>query len=242
MEDSRRLAMNALDSASRGLDSGHKMLMAGLATQLELAQKTGTDAIHYYENDLLPTIERIVREAIDKAVILYDNHLAAVVNDNLLPFYNERIIPVYSERIYPVYNENILPAYMEHVAPAVKTIEGEMSVAIQKSQEGVQMAREKGALLVEGTSTAVLELIDQKNRVENKKHISLPEWLHQILEHASRDGKWAVEKLFQGFLLIVAILCRSLIFRIVGYLLSWIWFFCPLRLFVRARNGRGKVD
>jgi hypothetical protein len=228
--------MHALDSTSRGLDSGHKMLMAGLATQLAMAQKTGTDVMHYYEHDLLPAIEKIVREAMTKAVTMYDNHVAEHVNNNLLPFYNERIIPVYNERIYPVYNENILPVYMEHVSPAVKTIESEVSVAIQKSQEGVQLAREKSALLVEETSTAVLELIDETDRVDKSM---LPQWLYQILDHASRDGEWAVEKLFRGLLIIVAILCRSLIFRILGYVLSWIWFFCPLRLFVRARPKEG---
>ena len=238
LEDSRRLVMNALDSTSRGLDGGHKMLMAGLATQLELAQRAGTDVKLYFENDLLPAIEKLVREAMDTAVAMYDNHLAAPVNNNLLPFYNERIYPVYNERIYPVYNENILPVYMEHVSPAVKTIESEMAVAIQKSQEGVQLAREKSATIVEETSAAVLELIkEDTNRVVDKN--MLLQWLYQILDHASRDGNWAVEKLFRGLLVIVAILCRSLIFRIIGYVLSWIWFFCPLRLFARARPKEG---
>ncbi len=212
------------------------MLMAGLATQIELAQRAGTDVMHYFENDLLPTIEKIVREVLDKAMTMYDNHLAAPVNNNLLPFYNERIYPVYNERIYPVYKENILPVYMEHVSPAVKTIEDEMAVALQKSQEGVQLAREKSALLVKETSTALLELIDDDtNRVADKS--MLPQWLYQILDHASRDGEWAVEKLFRGLLILVAILCHSLIFRINGYVLSWVWFFCPLRLFVSTKNG-----
>jgi len=215
-EKSRRLVMNALDGASRGLDSGHEIIMA----QLDTLQKTGIDAMLYIDMDLLPAVERIVVEARDKVVALYAKHLAGPVTKNLLPLYNERI--------YPVYNQSLLPAYVEHVSPVVRRIEGEAAVAIVKSQEGARMARSKVAALVSETSNLVLE--------KNKEMKVLPSWLYGPLYKASLDGEWAVEKLNRVVMVLVIILTRSLIYRVIGFIFSLVWFFCPLRLLVGGRS------
>jgi hypothetical protein len=208
--------MNALDGASRGLDSGHEILMA----KLDTLQKTGTDAMLYFEKDLLPAVERIVAEARDKVAALYAKHLAGPVNKNLLPLYNERI--------YPVYNQSIVPAYVEHVSPVVRRIEGVAAVAIEKSQEGARMARSKAAALVRETSNIVLE--------KNKETKMLPSWLYGPLHKASLDGEWAVGKLTDAVMVLVIILSRSLIYRGIGFIFSLVWFFCPLRLLVGGRS------
>ncbi|KAL3762797.1 hypothetical protein ACHAW5_008494 [Stephanodiscus triporus] len=215
-EDSRRFAMNALDGASRGLDSGHEFLM----TQLDTLQKMGADFMPYLDKVLLPAVERIVADARDKVVALYAKHLEGPVANNLLPLYNERI--------YPVYNRKILPAYMEHVSPVVRRIQEKAAVATQKSQEGAQMARSKAASLVRDTSNVLLE--------KNKEMTVLPGWLHGPLYRASLDGEWAVEKLLRVFMVFVIILSRSLIFRVIRLMFSLVWFFCPLRLLVKGRS------
>jgi len=228
-EDSRKFVTNALSGASRGLDSGHKTLMAGLGAQLELIQKTGGDIMLFIEKDLLPNIERIIGEGCDKAMAMYDKHLAAAVNENLIPLYNDQI--------YPVYNNKILPLYVEHVSPVVKTIEGEAAVAIQKSQEGVDMARSKAASLVKEASSMTLDLMEDI-KIDRK----LPVWLYELLNHSSVDGEWAVGILSKGLLILIVILCRSLITRIIGAIFSLVWFFCPLRLFVGGRQKTAEND
>lgn len=211
--------MDALDAASRGLEGGHAAIVAGLSAQLELAQRTGADVMTFIEEDLLPRMERIVGEACDKALELYDRHLAEAVNDNLVPLYNERIRPVYDERV--------LPAYREHVSPVVRTIEEEASVAIQKSREGALIARSKAASLVKEASDGALAKIG-----ESKMDSRLPRWLRRVLDEASASGEWVVDGLSRFLLFILAIACRSLFFRAVGSVFSLAWFFCPLRLLV----------
>jgi len=244
-EDSRKIIMNALSGASRGLDGGHKTLMAGLSTQLELVQNTGADVLQFIEKDLLPNIERIIGEGCDKAVAMYDKHLSAAVNENLLPLYNNHI--------YPVYNQKFLPVYLQHVSPVVNTIGGEATVAIQKSQEGVHIARSKAASLVKETSSKTLYLMEEKN-IDKK----LPGWLNELITHCATDGEWAVGMLSKVLITLIIIFFRPTIMRIVGVVFSLVWFFCPLRLFVGGRqntaeknatgdstrsttNGKGKV-
>lgn len=246
-EDSRRLVMNALDGASRGLDSSHEFLM----TQLDTLQKMGAGVMPYIDKVLLPAVERIVADARDMVVALYAKHLEGPVVDNLLPAIErivadardkvvalyakhlegpvaDNLLPLYNERIYPVYDRKILPAYVEHVSPVVRRIEEEAAVAIQKSQEGAQMARSRAASLVRDTSNVLLE--------KNKEMKVLPGWLYGPLYKASLDGEWAVEKLIRVFMVFVIILSRSLIFRVIRLMFSLVWFFCPLRLLVGGRS------
>ena len=221
--------MNVLNNAALGLEHGHKAIMAGLGNQLDLLQKTGGDVMVFIENDLLPNIERIVGEACDKALVLYNQHLAETVNENIIPLYNEHI--------YPIYDQKVLPVYMEHVSPVVKTIEGEAAVALRKSQEGVQLARTRAASLVTEAAHDVVDIVEKKQMNEK-----LPNWLYRFLNEASKDGDWVVDRLSKGLLICLAILCRSLIFRIIGAVFSLVWFFCPLRLFFGGGGKKKKTN
>ena len=210
--DSQQFATNMLNSISQGLDLGHQALIDGLSKQLEIIQQTGGDVLVFIKEDLLPKVEQIADETRDKALVLYTQHLAEAVNANLLPVYNDKVLPVYNE----------------HVSPVVKTIEAEVAVALQKSQEGVQMARTKAGTLVKETAGEIKEIdeIDEK----------LPQWLSRFLDEASVDGLMVVDKLCKVLFVVIAILCRSLIFRLIGILFSIIWYFCPLRLFVGKKT------
>jgi len=101
-------------------------------------------------------------------------------------------------------------------------------VALQKSQEGVQMARTKAGTLVKETAGEIKEI----NEIDEK----LPQWLSRFLDEASVDGLMVVDKLCKVLFVVIAILCRSLIFRLIGILFSIIWYFCPLRLFVGKKS------
>lgn len=222
-EDSRKLVSNALSNTGKALEGGHEKMMALLVTQLELVQNTGEDVMQYVETELLPTMEKIANEAHDKAVALYDEHLAEGVNEKLVPLINDHVLPVY--------NQHILPAYLQHVSPVVKTIEGEAVVALEKSQKEVQKARSGAAKLVKQSSSSALDVITEKE-IDSL----LPKWIMDLIAHSSKDGEWAVDRLCKGLLILIAILCRSLIYRIIGAMFSLVWFFCPLRLFVGGRR------
>ena len=217
-EDSRRLVLNAFDSASRGLDLVHDILIA----QVETLQKTGADIMQYTEKDLLPAVERIIVEARKKVAIMYAKHLEGPVTDNLLPLYNERM--------YPIYEQNILPAYVAHVSPVVRRIESEAAVAIHKTHDSARMAHSHAVTLVRDMSNVVIEKDEEKKM--------LPNWLYGTLHKASLDPEWAVKKLTKAVMMLVIILSRSIIYRFIGMFFSLIWFFCPLRLLVGVRSKK----
>ena len=201
--------------------------MAGLATQLQLIQNTGADAMDFLENELAPAIEKVAGEAYDKAAALYDEHLAAAVNEHIAPLFNQHVLPVY--------NQHILPMYMQHVSPVVKTIEDEAAVAIKKSQKEVQKARSGAANLVKQSSSTALDVMKEKE-IDSM----LPKWIVSFIAHSSKDGEWAVDKLSKALLILLIILCRSLIYRLIGLVFSVAWFFCPLRLFVGGKREVAK--
>lgn len=215
--------MGVVQSASNGLSQSQKILMDGLGTQLVKAQNVGSELVSYIENEVIPNVQRLMGEACDNAIALYEDHVATAMKQNVLPLYNDHVVPVYNELIYPVYKE--------HVSPIVKTIEKEAVVVIEASQKEAQKARSEAATLVKQSSTSAIKMIEEK-QVDGM----LPSILLSILDHSSKDGEWAVDRLWKGFIILAIILCRSLVFRVVGAILSLIWFFCPLRLFV----GRGE--
>ena len=236
-EDSQRFVNNVLDSATQGLDNGHKALADGFSTQLELVQSKASDGLVYVQNELLPSIRRFIGEATDKVSDLYDQHAADIVNTKLVPLYNEHVLPVYNEKVLPVYNEKVLPVYLEHVSPVVSTIKTEAAVALQKSQEGVQAARSNAALAVKEGAKSSIDII-QENKMDKK----LPTWLAKFLDDASDDGEEVVDILIKVVAFFLATMCRSLIFRTIGAVFSIVWFFCPLRLFFGGKKTTKKKN
>jgi len=236
-EDSQQFINNVMDSTTQGLDKGHKALAGGLSTQVELVQSKASDGLVYFQNELLPSIRRAVGEATDKASDLYDQHVADIVNTKILPLYNEHVFPVYNEKVLPVYNEKVLPVYMEHVSPVVETIKTEAAVALQKSQEGVQVARSNAALAVKEGAKSSIDIL-QENRMDEK----LPTWLASFLDDASANGEKVVDILIMVAAFFLVIMCRSLIFRTIGAVFSIVWFFCPLRLFFGGNKATKKKN
>eukprot|EP00581_Thalassiosira_minuscula_P016913 CAMPEP_0183711974 /NCGR_PEP_ID=MMETSP0737-20130205/7280_1 /TAXON_ID=385413 /ORGANISM="Thalassiosira miniscula, Strain CCMP1093" /LENGTH=756 /DNA_ID=CAMNT_0025940547 /DNA_START=80 /DNA_END=2347 /DNA_ORIENTATION=- len=227
-EDSRRFLTNAMDSVSRGFDNGHQQLVRSLSSQWDLAQSKGADALDYVKMEVFPEIERVASEAREKTIALYDEHLAEAVNQNL--------VPLYEQHVYPVYNQQILPLYKEHVSPVVKTIEEEASILADKSSKELQKVRSRAATLVKQSSSSALDVMKEKDMES-----MIPEWVVSQLVHTSEDGEWAVDGLSKGLLIVTVILCRSLILGLIGYILSWVWFFCPLRIFVPGSRRAKKT-
>lgn len=226
-EDSRRLIGDVFDEISWGLESGLEALAVGLSAQVDFVQSKGADSLQFIKDEVVPTIQRIASEAHNEVVALYDAHLAEAVNNNL--------VPLYDEHVYPLYNQHILPVYTEHVSPVVKTIKSEAAVVIEKSQNEVQRARTGAAGLVRQASTSALDVIEERE-IDGM----LPGWLISLVTHSSRDGEWAVDASCKWVSLLAAILCRSLIMRIIGAIFSLGWYFCPLRLFVGGRRKTGE--
>lgn len=227
-EDSGKIVAKGIKNARNGLEVSQEFLIDLFGKQLENVQRISGEVTLYIQKELIPSIQLTIHNGRVKAIALYDEHVADVVNKN--------VIPVYNEHIYPVYNQHIEPAYKQHVAPLVKTIEKEAAVAIEKSQKEAQKARSSAAILVKQSSSSAIKLIEEK-----EADSMLPSWILQKLKESSNDGESVVDTLCKGLLIVVVILCRSLIFRVIGFVLSIVWFFCPLRLFVR-RGGEISQD
>ncbi|KAL9180699.1 hypothetical protein ACHAXT_011152 [Thalassiosira profunda] len=240
-EDGKQFVVNFSGNVAVGLDTLHAELVDLL--------KSGYGRVTLFvEDEVLPSIRMVVTgaqekagplidttlekagEAMDatqeKAGELYDAHLAPVVNDKLVPVYNERVLPIY--------NEKILPVYTDHVSPVVKKIEGEAAVVLEKSKKEAQKARGEAAKLVKQGSSSALGVMKEKN-LSSK----LPAWFVDVVYESSKDGEWAVDILIKGLLVLLAYLCRGLIYWFVSTAFSIVWFFCPLRLFF---GGRRKTD
>ena len=223
-QDSGKIVTKGIEKVRNGIEVGQEFLVDLMGKQLATIQRIGSEMTLYIENELIPSFQLIVNNGRVKAIALYDEHLADVVNKN--------VIPVYNEHIYPVYNQNIQPAYKEHVAPIVKTIEKEAAVAITKTKKEATKARSSAATLVKQSSSSAIKLIEEK-----EADSILPSWIMQKLEQSSEDGESVVDALCKGLLILVLILCRSLIFRVIGIIFAIVWFFCPLRLLFRKSGS-----
>lgn len=262
-QDSRRLVQKALDGASEGLETSKQFASRGLktsyeflTTKMEMLQQMSADAMivghemfvrhldvlektwlevkGHMNEKVLPTVENAAVDARKKASLLYEKHLEVHVNTHLVPIYNEKIYPVYNEKIYSVYDETILPVYVMHVSPVIKQMKILTKDAIEISHDGIKKAHSKAATFAQEISIAVLE--------KNKSKEVLPPWLATIVSHASTDGEWAVNNLFGGIVILIFIALRRYVryflFRMIGFIFSMVWLFCPLRV---CMGGRPKV-
>jgi len=225
-QDSEQLIGRSMQRARSSLDQSQKVLMDTFSKQFAAAERTCGDIMVFLEKQVVPSIHLFIHNGRDKATALYEEHLAEVVN--------KHVIPLYNQHIYPVYNQHIHPAYKQHIAPIVKTIEKEAAVAIETSRKEARKARSKAAELVKTLSSSAIKLIEDKeaDRI-------LPSWFLTKLEQSSKDGESAVDTLWIGLLILLLILCRSLIYRSIGFFFSLFWFFCPLRLLVRRSRKVG---
>ena len=263
-QDSRRLVQKALDGASEGLETSKQFASRGLktsyeflTTKMEMLQQMSADAMivghemfvrhldvlektwlevkGHMKEKVLPTVENAAVDARKKASLLYEKHLEVHVNTHLVPIYNEKIYPVYNEKIYPVYDETILPVYVMHVSPVIKQMKILTKDAIEISHAGIKKAHSKAATFAQEISIVVLE--------KNKMKEVLPPWLATIVSHASTDGEWAVNNLFGGIAILIFIALRRYVryflFRMIGFIWSVVWLFCPLRL---CMGGRPKLS
>lgn len=259
-QDSRRLVQKALDGASEGLETSKQFANRGLETSyeflttkmemlqqmsanaiivghemfvrhLDVLEKTRLEVKEHMKENVLPKVKSAVVDAGEKAILFYEKHLEVHVNTHLVPIYNEKIYPVYNEKIYPVYDETILPVYVMHVSPIIKQMKILTKDAIEISHAGIKKAHSKAATFAQEISIVVLE--------KNKTKDVLPPWLATIVSHASTDGGWAVNNLFGGIAILIFIALRSYVkyflFRMIGFIWSVVWLFCPLRLCMGGR-------
>lgn len=217
-EDSRKLVLNALANTKNGLSG-----------QVQFVQDKSANLVLFIEEELIPKVEKAMGEACEmalevynelssKALVLYNDHLAAAVN--------EKIVPVLDEHLYPVWNKKVVPLIdqcTEHVSPIVKTIDKETRKKVTKARTGI-------APRLESWASSFIKFA-QTNKFFDK----LPTYVSTQLTRASKDGQWALDNLVYGYLVLVVVLFRSLIFRIF-------WFFCPLRLFFRKGKSPKKKN
>lgn len=201
-------------------DSKRLIASAWNSVNRELENK-GSDVMMFIESEILPKLLRIAGEVNSKAAALYGAHLAEIVDENFVP----------------IFNQHILPVYMEHVSPVVKTIKGEAAVVIEKSSKEARKARSGAGKLVRQSSSSALGAMK-----EREIDSMLPVSLVTLLVRSSKDGEWAVDRLFKGLLIVIAILCRALILRMIWAMCSLVWFFCPLRLFAGGRPEKTCVE
>ena len=223
-EDSRKLVLNAIANTKDGISGTQKLLSDGIHGQVQLVQDKSANVVQFIEEEIIPRVEKAMGEACEmalesyneissKALVLYNAHLAAAINENIVPMLDEHIYPVWSQMAIPLIDQ-----CTEHVSPIVKSIDEETRKTVTKARAGISPRLESMALS--------LIKFAQKNNLFNK----IPTFLSSLLTQASEDGQWAVDKILRAYLVLIAVLFRSTIFRII-------WFFCPLRLFFRRQKS-----
>lgn len=226
-EDSRKLVLNALANTKNGLTGTQKLLSNGLGGQVQFVQDKSANVVLFIEEELIPKVEKAMGEACEialeayndlssKALVLYNDHLAVVVN--------EKIVPVLDEHVYPVWKKKAVPLIdqcTEQVSPIVKTIDKETRKKVTKARAGI-------APRLESWASSFMKYA-QKNNFSDK----MPKYVSSQLTRAAEDGQWALDSFVYGYLLLVVVLFRSMIFRVI-------WFFCPLRLFFRKEKPAKK--
>lgn len=217
-EDSRRILSDVLQKARTGLGQSEeiaknaaKSASVEVGRQLQRAQSASSDGLMLVEKEFLPRVQQFLADAQKKAASLYDTHLAEIVNKQILPFFNQHFRPV----------------YQEHFAPIVKLVNEEVEMTMKKLRNEAEKARVKAVALVEENCSSAVRMIKR-----NKRDDQIPAFVMNWLRDSSKDGTNVVENMWRALLILVVILCRPLIRAIIRKILSIIWFFCPLRLFV----------
>mmetsp|Transcript_4370 Transcript_4370/g.9026 ORF Transcript_4370/g.9026 Transcript_4370/m.9026 type:complete len:800 (-) Transcript_4370:39-2438(-) len=225
-EDSRRILSDVLQKARTGLGQSEeiaknaaKSASVEVGRQLQRAQSASSDGLMLVEKEFLPRFQKFLADAQKKAASLYAAHLAEIVNKQILP----------------VYNQHFRPVYQEHFGPIVKLVNKEVEITIEKLRNQAEKARVKAVALVEETCSSAIRMIKRNKRAEQR-----PAFVMNWLRDSSKDGTNFVENMWRALLILVVILCRPLIRAIIRKIMSIIWFFCPLRLFVSL--GRSKKE
>jgi len=210
---------------------------ASLVSASQFVMETATDASirardlasEHYEKDLMPLLAPLIAKVKD----LYEEHIAEIVEDILVPMFKEKVLPVYEEKVLPVYEEHVVTAYRDLVTPAINDLANQAKMATnQASDAAVQTHRE----LIRGVQTS------SRNVVGLVDDAIVPSAMTRFIEKIEKNAEDIVDLTLMITAGVLLFIFRSNFLQLAIWVLMMpfriFWFFCPLRFFVG--NGSTK--
>jgi hypothetical protein len=239
--------MDALRTAQRAttlkLKQGEQFLQNVVHSASELA-KTSFVHVVTFKDDSTASVARHLSQASEsvvpykkKANVLYDQHLKDHVDASF-----QKANVLYDQHLKE-HVEKARPHYEKHVVPPVEKAKSVVVEAIDVTNQARSAAYARVVTEFQVTCPKLVSLcVDLK---ENKG-IEVPDSVVEKLKQACSQPEEVVSTFFTATLVLLAILFRGTLWRlftgIVSFAFGIIWFFTPLRFFMKRSNGASKSD
>jgi hypothetical protein len=209
----------------------------------ELA-KTTLVRIVTFKDDSMASAKRYLSQASEsadsykkKANVLYDQHLkdhvdASTKKANVL--YDQHL-KEHVEKARPHYEKHVVPPLEKVGAAAVEAVD-----VINKSRTAAYTG------VVTNFQETCPKILSFFVDLKEKKGLEVPASVMESLKHACSEPEEVVSTCFTATLVLLAILFRVTLWRlftgIISFVFRIIWFFSPLRFFVKSSEGASKSD
>jgi hypothetical protein len=239
--------MAALQTAERAttlkLKDSEQFLQNMAHSASELAKTTFVHIVTFTD-DSTASVKRHLSQASEsaglykeKANVLYDQHLrdhvdASVQKANVL--YDQHL----KEHV-----EKARPHYEKHVVPPVEKSKAAAAQAVAATNTARTAVYASAVTKFQATCPKLLSLLAD---LKENKGLAVPDSVLENLKETCSKPEEVVSTSFTAALVLLAILFRGTLWRlftgIVSLAFGIIWFFTPLRFFVKSSNGASKSD
>jgi hypothetical protein len=233
--------MDALHTAQRAttkkLKESEQFLQNVTHSASELAKTTFVHIVTF-KDDSTASAKRHLSQASEsvgpykeKVNVLYNQHLKDHVDASL-----KKANVLYDQHLKE-HVEKARPHYEKHVVPPVEKSKAAVAQAVVVTNKARTAVHAGAVTKFEATCPKLLSLLAD---------LKAPDSLSEIVKEACSKPEEVVSSFFTATLVLLAILFRATLWRlftgIVSFAFGIVWFFSPLRFFVKSSSGASKSD
>jgi hypothetical protein len=242
-EDVTEVFHTAQRATTLKLEQSEQFLQNITHSVSELAKTTFAHIVTF-KDDSTASVKRHLSQASEsvvpyrkKANVIYDQHLKNHVDASF-----KKANVLYDQHLKE-HVEKARPHYEKHVVPPVEKAKAVVVEAVDVTNKARTTTYAHMVTAFQATCPKLLSLfVDLK---ENKG-FSVPESVVENLKQACSKPEEVVSTVITATLVLLAILFRGTLWRlftgIVSFAFGIIWFFTPLRFFMKRSSGASKGD
>lgn len=209
----------------------------------ELVKTTFVHIMTFKDNSVA-TVKRHLSQASEsvdpykkKANVLYDQHIKDHVDASL-----KKVNVLYDQHLKE-HVEKARPHYEKHVVPPVKKARSAVVRAVDVTNKARTAAY---ASVVTEFDAICPKLLSFAVDLKENKGLNVPDSVLESVKQACSKLEEVVSTCFTATLVLLAILFRGPLWRlftgIVSFVFHIVWFFTPLRFFIKSSNDASKSD
>ena len=209
----------------------------------ELA-KTTFVSIVTFKDDSMASVKRHLSQASEsadlykeKVNVLYNQHLKDHVDASL-----KKANVMYDQHLKQ-HVEKARPHYETHVVPPVEKSKAAVAQAVEVTNKARTAVYASAITVFQAICPKFLSLLVD---LKENKGLAVPDSVLENVKQTCSKPEEIVSTFFTATLVFLAILFRGTLWRlftgIVSFAFGIIWFFTPLRFFVKSSSGASKSD